>query len=107
MSNVVFDPAAGRAHLIDFEIMHDKSLPAPRRHADDLSVFLLDLVALAPAHRWLELSLSFVQTYGDALVIEELRNMLRPPRGLAFIWWRVRTNFVNPRQLLRRLARHG
>jgi hypothetical protein len=105
MSNVIFDPAAGRARLIDFEIMHDKSLPARRRHADDLAVFLLDLVTMAPNRSWLALSLSFVQAYGEPLVIEELRNMLRPPRGLAFIWWRVRTNFVNTRHLLRRLAR--
>jgi hypothetical protein len=105
MSNVVFDPITGQASLIDFETVHNRSLAAPKRHADDLFVFLLDLVALAPAHCWLGLSLSFVRTYGESLVIEELRNMLRPPRGLAFVWWRVRTNFVNTRQLLRRLAR--
>src|SRR5437867_3326198 len=81
MSNVIFDATAGRAHLIDFEIIHDTSLPACRRHADDLSVFLLDLVALAPAHCWLGLSLAFVRAYGGPPVIEELRNMLRPPRG--------------------------
>jgi hypothetical protein len=44
MTNVIYDEETGRSRLIDFEIRHEKSLPATARHADDLLVFLLDLV---------------------------------------------------------------
>src|SRR5207302_6768994 len=45
MQNVTYDEKTGRAGLIDFEIMHEKSLSTTERHADDLVVFLLDLIA--------------------------------------------------------------
>ena len=52
-NNVIYDRQNGRARLIDFEIVHQKSLPAKSRHADDLLVFLLDLMAVAPNRQWL------------------------------------------------------
>ena len=45
MANVIYDEKSNRARLIDFEIVHDKALPAISRHADDLLIFLLDLIA--------------------------------------------------------------
>src|SRR5436190_259891 len=62
-NNVIFDKHTGRARLIDFEICHNKSLEAKARHADDLLVFLLDLIAVAPNPQWLALSLSFLNAY--------------------------------------------
>ena len=56
MSNFIYDEMTGRARLIDFEIVHDKSLPAEVRQADDLHVFLLDLVGFVSARRWLPLA---------------------------------------------------
>jgi hypothetical protein len=52
LSNLLY--ADGRARLIDFETPHERTLSAGARHADDLYVLLLDLVAkghgdLAPA----------------------------------------------------------
>jgi hypothetical protein len=44
MDNVIYDHATDRALLIDFEVIHDKSVPAGARHADDLLVFLQDLM---------------------------------------------------------------
>jgi hypothetical protein len=44
MTNVIYNEKT-RARLIDFEIRHEKSLPATARHADDLLVFSLDLVS--------------------------------------------------------------
>jgi hypothetical protein len=52
-NNVIYDRQNGRARLIDFEIIHQKSLPAKSRHAGDLLVFLLDLMAVAPNRQWL------------------------------------------------------
>jgi len=95
MSNVIYDPATRRARLIDFEIIHDKSLPAAERHADDLMVFLLDLVGFVSDRRWLALATCFLRTYGSPEVSAALRNHLFVPTGIARIWWKVRTNFIN------------
>ena len=57
MANVVYNERTGRSRLIDFEIVHDKSLPAVARHADDLLVFLLDLIATARGRQWLPTAL--------------------------------------------------
>ncbi len=73
-NNVIYDEKTGRARLIDFEIVHDKSLPARSRQADDLLVFLLDLIAVAPNPQWLTLALSFLNAYGNTAVICELED---------------------------------
>ncbi len=105
MNNVIYNRKTGRARLIDFEIIHDKSLPVKSRHADDLLVFLLDLIAIAPNRQWLPLALSFLDAYGNAAVIAELKNQLALPSGMAWIWWGVRTSFANPAKVKQRLAK--
>jgi hypothetical protein len=49
--------------------------------------FLLDLMAVAPNPQWLGLALAFLKAYDDASVIEELKNQLAVPTGIAWIWW--------------------
>jgi len=105
MSNVIYNEKTGRARMIDFEIIHDKSVPATSRHADDLLVFLLDVVAIAPSRQWLPFALCFLNAYGDTEVIAELENQLAVPSGLAWIWWGVRTSFAKPAKVKRRLAK--
>jgi hypothetical protein len=105
MNNVIYDENTGRARLIDFEIVHVKSLPAKSRHADDLLVFLLDLIAMAPNPQWLALALAFLNAYGDAAVLAELEDELALPSGVAWIWWGVRTSFANPAKVKRRLEK--
>jgi hypothetical protein len=105
MNNVIHNEKTGRARFIDFEIVHDKSLPAKSRHADDLLVFLLDLIAVAPNPQWLALALSFLNAYGNAAAISELQNQLGLPSGMAWIWWGVRTSFANPAKVKRRLEK--
>jgi hypothetical protein len=104
-NNVIYDQETGRARLIDFEIVHKKSLSAKSRHADDLLVFLLDLMAVAPNRQWLTLALTFLNAYGNTPVIAELKNQLAMPRGMAWIWWGVRTSFANPAKVKRRLQK--
>jgi len=104
-NNVIYDEKTGRARLIDFEIVHDKSLPAKSRQADDLLVFLLDLIAVARNPQWLTLALSFLNAYGNAAVICELEDELALPNGMAWIWWGVRTSFANPAKVKRRLEK--
>jgi len=103
--NVIYDPSCNRARLIDFEIVHEKSLPTSARQADDLLVFLLDMVGTVPSRQWLPFSLTFLAAYGDAEVVAQLRKQLDLPGGLAWIWWGVRTNFTNPAKVKRRLAK--
>ena len=105
VTNVVYDEKTARARLIDFEIVHHKSLPAPARHADDLLVFLLDILAVAPSSQWLSFVLCFLNAYQDADVIAQLENQLAVPSGMAWIWWGVRTSFKNPAKVKQRLAK--
>jgi hypothetical protein len=106
-NNVLYDEKSGRARLIDFEIIHDKSLSTKSRHADDLLVFLLDVLALAPNRHWLNLVLAFLNAYDNAPVIARLKDQLAVPAGLAWIWWGVRTSFANPAKVKRRLEKIG
>ena len=92
------------ARLIDIELVHEKSLTTLARQADDLLVFLLDLLALGPDSQWLALALAFLNAYGRAAVIAQLKNQLALPSGMAWIWWGVRTSFAsNPVKLKKRL----
>ena len=104
-NNVIYDEKTGRARLLDFEIVHPKSLPAKSRHADDLLVFLLDVMAVAPNPQWLSLALAFLKAYDNASAITELKNQLSVPTGMAWIWWGVRTSFANPAKVKRRLQK--
>jgi len=49
---VIYEASNNRARLIDFEIYHEKSLATAARQADDLLVFLLDLVGTLPTRQW-------------------------------------------------------
>jgi len=104
MPNVIYDEKTRRARLIDFEIMHVKSLPATQRHADDLLVFLLDMVDRVPARQWLPFTTCFIKAYADRDVVEKLRGRLVVPNGLALVWWNVRTNFAKTTKVKRRLG---
>jgi hypothetical protein len=86
-TNVIYDASNNRARLIDFEIYHEKSLAASAPQADDLLVFLLDLVGPLPTRQWLPFAATFLEAYGDAEVIGQLRKQLDLPGGLAWIWW--------------------
>ena len=75
MTNVIYDEKAHRARLIDFEIRHEKSLPASARHADDLLVFLLDMLGRIPNRQWLSFAICFLRAYNNAAVTRELKNV--------------------------------
>ena len=104
-NNVLYDEKTDRARLIDFEIVHEKSLSAKSRHADDVLVFLLDLLAVAPDPEWLALALAFLNAYDNAPVLAHLKKELAVPTGMAWIWWGVRTSFANPAKVKRRLQK--
>jgi len=103
MTNVIYDEKTRRARLIDFELVHEKSLPAESRHADDLLVFLLDILSVMRSRQWLPFVLYFLNAYGDARVFAALEDQLALPNGMAWIWWGVRTSFANPAKVKKRL----
>jgi hypothetical protein len=107
MQNVMYDDKTSRARLIDFEIAHERSLSPTGRHADDLVVFLLDLVANGRRRQWLPLAVSFLEAYGDRDVLAEINEHLVVPGGLARIWWNVRTSFANAAKVKRRIELLG
>ena len=102
--NFLYDVKTNRARLIDFEIVHEKSLSAATRQADDLLVFLLDMVGRVPGRCWIPFATTFLRAYGNSEVVRELRKQLDLPGGLAWIWWGVRTNFTNPAKVKQRLG---
>jgi hypothetical protein len=102
MTNVIYNEKTGRARLIDFEIRHENSLPATARYADDLLVFLLDLVSRVSSRQWIRFAICFLRAYGDAAVMRELKKRLVVPTDLALIWWNVRTNFTGSAKINRR-----
>jgi hypothetical protein len=104
MTNVIYDEKTDRARLIDFEIIHERSLPAVARQADDLLVFLFDMVGNVDKREWLPCALGFLKAYGNGEVIAELKKQLVLPSGLAWIWWGVRTNFTAPAKMKQRLT---
>jgi hypothetical protein len=103
LDNVIYDQSSDRVRLIDFEVVHDKSLPAVVRQADDLLVFLQDLIGRVSFEQWLPFALCFLNAYGRPEVMAELRNRLVVPSGLPGLWWKLRTEYLERRELIRRI----
>ena len=103
MGNVIYDESSNRARLIDFEIVHNKSWETRTRHADDLLVFLQDLVGRVTGRQWLPLSFCFLQAYGRPRVIGRLRTLLEIPKGIPGIWWEIRSHYCEGAKLRRRI----
>jgi hypothetical protein len=103
LDNVIYDTPSERARLIDFEAVHDQSLPAVVRHADDLLVFLQDLVCRVSSEQWLPFALCFINAYGRSEVVTELTRLLFVPAGLPGLWWKLRTENFERQRLVRRV----
>jgi hypothetical protein len=102
--NFVYEAGADRARLIDFEVMHHPTLPADERHADDLLIFLQDLLGRIPAEQWIPNAQAFLAGYARPGIVEQLRRRLVAPRGFARVWWAVRTTYLPSSELARRIA---
>jgi hypothetical protein len=102
--NFIYDPAVGRARLIDFEVMHDATMSAEERQADDLLIFLQDIVGRLTVEQWLPSAHAFLEAYERPEIVLRLREKLVVPGGLARVWWAVRTTYLAPAELQRRIA---
>ena len=69
-------------------------MPAIKRHADDLIVFLQDLMGCVSAEQWVPFSLALIESYNEPEVLAEVRRRLTVPRGWSAIWWKLRTDYL-------------
>src|SRR5262249_31444770 len=76
LGNVIYDETNDRARLIDFEIMHKKSLSTASRHADDLLAFLQDMVNRVTSQQWVPFALEFLNAYNRPKVLAKLELLL-------------------------------
>lgn len=104
VGNFVYEPGTARARLIDFEVQHHATLAADDRHADDLLVFLQDMLGRISRELWLPSAQRFLAAYDRPEIVARLRERLVPPRGLARVWWAVRTTYLASPELESRLA---
>ncbi len=104
VGNFIYEPAENRARLIDFEVQHHATLAADERQADDLLVFLQDMVGRISRELWLPSAQVFLAAYERPEIVARLRDNLVAPRGFARVWWAVRTTYLAPAELESRLA---
>lgn len=105
IGNFIYEESQDRARLIDFEVMHDLSLSADERHADDLLVFLQDMAGRISAVKWKKCAYAFVMGYDRPEITRRLIPKLTLPSSLMpRVWWLVRTTFLPPVELVRRLS---
>ena len=102
--NFIYEAAGNRARLIDFEMQHHPTLTADERHTDDLLVFLQDMVGRISRELWLPSARAFLAAYERPEIVARVRARLLAPRGLARVWWAVRTTYLATAELERRLA---
>lgn len=102
--NFVYEAAMDRARLIDFEVMHHPTMLADERHADDLLVFLQDIAGRISTEQWLPSAQAFLGGYARPEISARLREKLVVPHGLARVWWAVRTTYLAPAELQRRIT---
>jgi hypothetical protein len=61
--NVIFDQSTQRARLVDFETVHAVTSSTDDRHAEEITVFLLDLLGSVSEENLLALAAAFLAGY--------------------------------------------
>ncbi len=103
MGNVIYDERTERARLIDFEIVHHKSMSAVSRYADDLLGFLQDMAGSVSGQQWLHFALCFLDAYGRRPVIARMKKLLVVPDGIPGFWWKIRCNYLDRAKMVHRV----
>ncbi len=98
MGNFIYD-GAGRARLIDFEVAHRPGMAEAERHADDLLVFLQDLMSHDDRATWLSRASCFLGEYlphaaSPGLPERLLARLAEPRTGVGRLWWGIRTAYL-------------
>ncbi len=103
LANFVIDPVTNCARLIDFELIHHRGMPAMERHAEDLLVFMQDLAGCVPAPRWIPCALRFLEAYDGPVATGLLAGKLVLPRGIPWLWWKIRCNYLSTAEMKGRI----
>jgi hypothetical protein len=102
--NLIIDESCQRVRLIDFETAHFQTLSADDRHADDVAVFLLDLLGGAAEEKLPVMAAAFLAGYNRPAICELAQRRLVIPTGFGRLWWGIRTEYAPLEVLRRRLA---
>jgi hypothetical protein len=102
LDNIICDSDAERAVLIDFDTRHEPSIGSTERHADDVKVFLLELIGLS-GDTWHPLATAFIEEYSVPSVLSELDRQLSVPCGFGRLLWYARTQSSSTRRMEPRL----
>jgi hypothetical protein len=102
--NVMFDQSTQRVRLIDFETVHAATSSPDDRHADDIAVFLLDLLGSVSEENLPAMAAAFLAGYNRPVIWELAESRWVIPNGFGRLWWGIRTEYVPLEILRRRLA---
>ncbi len=111
LGNFLYDPASSRTRLIDFEVAHPPEMGEAERRADDLLVFLQDLMGRVERAAWLPSALCFLHGYAlchpeteAKAALAALSRSLAPPQRFARLWWAIRTSYLPQEERSGRIA---
>lgn len=102
LANVLYDEVSQTASLIDFETQHWRHLSETDRQADDLLIFVLDI--LGRCDNWEKLLPAFFQSYDRPAVLHQLHQHLTLPQGWEKVLWATRSNYLATHTLSARLV---
>ena len=102
--NVIVDERTQRVRLIDFETAHVEKLSPDERHADDVAVFLLDLLGGVAEESVPAMAAAFLAGYNRPTILELAQSRLVIPAGFGRLWWGIRTRYAPLGVLRRRVA---
>jgi hypothetical protein len=104
LGNVIFDESTQRARLIDFETVHASTSSPNDRHAEDITVFLLDLLGSVSEEKLPAMAAAFLAGYNRPVIWALAKSRLVIPTGFGRLWWGIRTEYAPIESLRRRLA---
>jgi hypothetical protein len=102
--NVIFDESTQRVRLIDFETVHTRTSSPDNRHAEDVAVFLLDMLGSVAEENLPAMAAAFLAGYNRPAIWELVKSRLVIPAGFGRLWWGIRTEYAPIGSLRRRLA---
>jgi hypothetical protein len=102
--NVIFDENTQRVRLIDFETVHAQTSSPDNRHADDVAVFLLDMLGSVAEENLPAMAAAFLAGYSRPAIWELVESRLVIPTGFGRLWLGIRTEYMPIRSLSRRLG---
>lgn len=102
--NAIVDERTQRVRLIDFETVHVETLSPDDRHADDIAVFILDMLGGVAEEKLAVMARAFLAGYNRPAIWKLAQTRLVIPTGFGRLWWGIRTRYAARAVLRRRVA---